>query len=101
MPYALSTPRALTPSKPFSAIVTINSGKIGKPLKLFTSELDTLKGLILFAKEHKIASFRYREFEFNLVPEDPNKIELKRLSDELDYTKNLVQKLKLGSELKR
>lgn len=64
-------------------------------------ELETLKGLITFAKKEKIARFKYQGFEFELTPDDPNAKELKRLSDDLEYTKNLVMKIKAGIDLKR
>lgn len=68
---------------------------------MFKSDLDILKGIILFAKQEKIANFRYKDFEFNLTAENPNADELKALREDLEYTKNLIQKIKAGAELRR
>lgn len=64
-------------------------------------ELETLKGLILFSKEEKIAKFKYKDFEFDLAQIDPHVKHLADIDNELSKLKDIMSKIKMAQEFKR
>lgn len=62
---------------------------------------NALKDLILFAMEHKIPRFRWKDFEFDLGAQNANQAQLDALRQEVLELKGYVMKIKLKEEFKR